>query len=134
ASNGAVVGVATRSGPAQAEPDLFVFGLVGQFEGYFPGYSDKVRTARSHFTWSVLKAHTRNRGGSVRLRSADPTDTPLINFAYFEEGGAGADEDLDAVVAGVEMARRMNARFSNLVWREVAPGAEVRTREQLRQW
>ena len=133
ASNGAVVGVATRSSAGQPEPDLFVFGLVGQFEGYYPGYSEKVKTARSHFTWSVLKAHTRNRGGSVRLRSADPTDTPMIDFAYFGDGADGA-EDLDAVVAGVEQARRINARFANLIRREIAPGGQVQTRDELRQW
>lgn len=133
-SNGAVVGVATRSSSQQPEPDLFVFGLIGHFEGYFAGYSEKVRTARSHFTWSVLKAHTRNRGGSVRLRSADPTDTPLINFAYFDEGSDGSDEDLDAVVAGVEQARRISARFAPLVRREIAPGKHVQTRDELRQW
>jgi len=134
ASNGAVVGVATRSSARQPEPDLFVFGLVGDFEGYYPGYSEKVRTARSHFTWSVLKAHTRNRGGNVRLRSADPTDTPTIDFAYFEEGTDRSAEDLDAVVAGVEQARRINARFANLVRREIAPGTQVQSRDELRQW
>ena len=134
ASNGAVIGLATRSSARQPEPDLFVFGLVANFEGYYPGYSERAKTARSHFTWSVLKAHTRNRGGSVRLRSADPSDTPLIDFAYFEEGTAGAEEDLDAVVAGVEQARRINARFAQLVRREIAPGSEVRSREELRQW
>jgi len=132
-SNGAVIGVATRSSAAQREPDLFVFGLVGHFEGYYRGYSEKARTAASYFTWSVLKAHTRNRGGSVRLRSADPTDTPAIDFAYFGEGSDGA-EDLDAVVAGVEQARRMSARFRELVRRELAPGPGVRSREEIRQW
>ena len=134
ASNGAVLGVATRSSPRQAEPDLFVFGLVSHFEGYYPGYSEKARSARSHFTWSVLKAHTRNRGGTVRLRSADPTDTPMIDFAYFEEGTDAAGEDLEAVVAGVEQARRISARFKHLVRREIAPGSRVQTRDELRQW
>jgi hypothetical protein len=35
--------------------------------------------------------------GTVRLRSADPLDMPLVNFRYFEEGGDGAAEDLAAV-------------------------------------
>jgi len=133
-SNGAVVAVATRSSERQPEPDLFVFGLVGHFEGYHSGYSNKVRTARSHFTWSVLKAHTHNRGGAVRLRSSDPTDTPAIDFAYFEEGTDDSGDDLEAVVTGVEQARRMTHRFRHLVHREIAPGDEVRTREQIRQW
>ncbi len=34
-------------------------------------------------TWVVLKGHTGNRAGTVTLRSADPLDTPAINFNYF---------------------------------------------------
>lgn len=133
-SNGAVVGVATRSSKRQPVPDLFTFGLIGRFEGYYPGYSRKAIEERSHFTWAVLKAHTRNTSGSVKLRSADPTETPEINFAYFEEGSDASGEDLDAVVTGVELARRMTGRFRHLVRREIVPGEHVRTREQLREW
>ena len=43
-------------------------------------------TKPNYLTWAILKAHTQNRAGEVVLRSADPRDTPLINFRYFEEG------------------------------------------------
>ena len=36
---------------------------------------------------------------------------PDIDFRYFEEGSPGGDEDLDAVVAGVEFARAMAHRL-----------------------
>jgi len=34
----------------------------------------------------MQKAHTINRAGTVKLRSADPRDPPDINFHYFHEG------------------------------------------------
>ena len=47
-----------------------------------------------YLTWAVLKAHTNNRAGEVTLRSADPRDTPLVNFRYFDEGSDAAGDDL----------------------------------------
>ena len=70
----------------------------------------------------------------MRLRSADPTEVPAIDFAYFEEGNDAAGEDLEAVVTGVEQARRMTERMRHLVRREITPGDGVRTREQIRKW
>ena len=128
------VAVVTRSSDRQPEPDLFVFGVAGHFEGYYPGYSEKITGERTHFTWAILKAHTRNTAGSVRLRSADPTEVPAIDFAYFEEGNDAAGEDLEAVVTGVEQARRLTKRISHLVRREITPGEGVRTRGQIREW
>ena len=133
-TNGVVVAVVTRSSERQPEPDLFVFGLAGHFEGYYPGYSEKATSERTHFTWAILKAHTRNTAGSVRLRSADPTEVPSIDFAYFEEGNDAAGEDLEAVVTGVEQARRLTKRISHLVRREITPGEGIRTRGQIRDW
>ena len=60
-----------------------------------------------YLTWAVLKAHTNNRAGEVTLRSADPRDTPLVNFRYFEEGSDTAGDDLQAVVTALRFVRRM---------------------------
>ena len=133
-SNGVVVAVVTRSSARQPDPDLFIFGLAGHFEGYYPGFSEKIAGERTRFTWAVLKGHTRNTGGSVRLFSADPTERPDINFAYFDEGTDAAGEDLEAVVTGVEQARRLTKRLGQLVEREITPGDGVRTRAQVREW
>jgi choline dehydrogenase-like flavoprotein len=61
------------------------------------------------------------------LRSADPLDTPLVNFRYFEEGSDAAAEDLAGVVAGVRFVRRLTAPLiaSGLITEELAPGASV---------
>ena len=101
--------------------------LLASFEGYFPGFSKRVRDQPDRLTWAVLKAHTRNRAGTVRLRSADPRDTPLVNFHYFEEGDDQAGEDLDAVVKAIHAVRKMTAPLIAKGWiaEELAPGPAV---------
>ncbi|MGL5795193.1 MAG: GMC oxidoreductase, partial [Waterburya sp.] len=78
------------------------------FTGYHEGYSGRFSETNKH-TWAILKAHTNNNAGTVTLRSADPRDTPVINFHYFSEGSDSKGEDLASVVDGVEMVRRLNA-------------------------
>jgi choline dehydrogenase len=127
ATNGTVLGLIRRSVPARERADLFLFGIPGYFRGYFPGYSQAVRD-KDFFTWAILKAHTRNTAGTVALRSADPRDTPEINFRYFSEGNDTRGEDLESVVAGVALARRLNAPLYHAggpVAEEVVPGPAV---------
>ena len=114
-SNGAAVAFSLRSKAARAQgaaPDLFMMALVTRFFGYFTGYSDIIRESRADLTFAVLKAHTNNRGGRVRLFSADPRDPPEVDFCGFEEGTDTSGEDLDAVVEGVQRVRKMAARTS----------------------
>lgn len=132
-TNGAVVSIVKRSLPTRPDPDLFLFGLLGSFKGYFPGYSALIGQQEDLFTWAILKAHTHNTTGRVTLRSNDPRDVPDINFNYFA-GGAEADADLDAVVEGVATVRRINRRCEDIIEEEMIPGAAVQTREQLRQF
>jgi choline dehydrogenase len=149
-SNGAILGIVMRSKPERKEPDLFVFGLPGFFKGYFPGYSkaffadDQPTTAaaskgehldetkKCRFTWAVLKAHTNNTAGFVRLRSADPRDTPEINFKYFDEGNDAAKEDLDSVVEGVNFVRRMSEHTEMFTRSELLPGKDLSSPDALR--
>jgi choline dehydrogenase-like flavoprotein len=79
----------------------------------------------------VLKGHTRNRAGTVTLRSADPRDTPAINFHYFDQGD---DQDLEAVVEGILFARKMTAKLKSddLIEAEETPGEDVKSKEDLR--
>jgi choline dehydrogenase-like flavoprotein len=133
-TNGAVLAIIKRSFAEQALPDLFCFALLGKFRGYFPGYSKLIRENLNYLTWAVLKAHTINRAGEVRLASADPKDRPYINFRYFEEGSDKEGKDLDAVVAGVKFVRSITAPLieQGLLAEEEAPGKDVKTDEQLR--
>ncbi|HTZ80066.1 MAG TPA: GMC oxidoreductase [Stellaceae bacterium] len=129
ATNGVLIGFIRRSAPEKPAPDLFIFGLPGAFAGYYPGYSSDI-VKRDHFAWAILKGHTSNTAGIVTLRSADPRDTPDINFHYFEEGNDATGEDLAAVVAGVEFARGINAKLLKSP-KEVTPGPDVATKEQI---
>jgi choline dehydrogenase-like flavoprotein len=127
ASNGAALALIGRSAPERPEPDLFFMALLARFEGYSPGFSALIGGPGEFLTWAILKAHTENRAGTVRLRSADPLDTPLVNFHYFEEGSDRAAADLAAVVAGIRFVRRLTAPLiaSGLIAEELAPGAAV---------
>jgi choline dehydrogenase len=132
-TNGAVVSMIKRSFPDRPEPDLFMFGLLGSFKGYFPGYSRNIAQQEDLFTWAILKAHTNNTAGRVMLRSNDPRDMPEINFNYFA-GGALAEDDLAAVAEGLETVRRINRQCAPIVAREIIPGEDVASAEQVRQF
>ena len=126
--------MSARSAPDRPLPDLYCFGLLAKFEGYFPGYSKPIAERLDYLTWAILKAHTGNRAGEVSLRSADPREPPHVNFRYFEEGSDAAGEDLDSVVAGIKLVRRINAelRRAGLVAEEERPGEHVRSDAELR--
>lgn len=133
-TNGAVLAVIKRSFEERPLPDLFCFAVLGYFKGYFPGYSKLIKDNLNYLTWAVLKAHTVNRAGQVRLASSDPRDRPYINFRYFEEGNDTLGEDLDSVVEGVKFVRSIAKPLfeQGILAEEVAPGKDVQTDDQLR--
>ena len=132
-SNGAAIAIARRSTPAAPEPDIFCMALLARFEGYFSGFSKVISAHHDYLTWALLKAHTKNRAGSVTLRSADPRDTPLVNFNYFEDGNDAAADDLRAVVDGIKFVRRLTAPLiaEGLIAAEKTPGPGVTTDAQI---
>ena len=135
-SNGAVLAAILKSRAEHPLPDLFCFALVGLFGGYFPGYSSLAVTKPNYLTWAILKAHTENRAGEVVLRSADPRDTPLINFHYFEEGSDKAGEDLDSVVAGIRFVRKLTAKLKaeGEIAEEEQPGEARQSDDELKDY
>ena len=88
----------------------------------------------NYLTWTILKAHTNNRAGEVTLRSADPRETPHINFRYFDEGNDAKGEDLDAVVDGIKFIRSTTAKLKSdgLIIEEEQPGDHIRSDRELR--
>ena len=134
ATNGAMLGLITRSAPDRPLPDLFCMALLASFQGYFPTYSAMCAKGLNYLTWTILKAHTRNRAGEVTLRSADPRDTPHINFRYFEEGDDATREDLDSVVEGIKLVRALMAKLKRdrLIEEEEVPGERLQRDEELR--
>ena len=133
-SSGATIGVVQRSARAASpDPDIFAMALPTRFEGYFPGYSKWLHEHPDFLSWAVLKAHTRNRAGTVRLRSADARDMPEIDFHYFDAGDDPQGEDLRAVVDAIQYVRSVMAPLvrSGAVAPEQVPGAAVATDEAL---
>ncbi len=131
-TNGAAFSLAKASSVAQGAPDLFCMLLLADFHGYYEGFSRELTRKLDYMTWVVLKAHTRNRTGTVRLRSADPLEPPEIDFNYFAQGG---DEDLQAMVEGVEFVRELGRPLRERgIAAEELPGPECDTREKLREF
>jgi choline dehydrogenase len=120
-----------RSSPDRDVPNLVTFGFTGRFRGYYaPG---RVPTSGpDEFTWFTLSGHTTNRGGSVTLRSANPRDTPMINFNNFEDGTDTAGVDLRALVEGVKAARKMAANGADgPAEGEISPGPDCVTDDDI---
>ena len=136
ATNGSVLAVIKRSAAQRPVPDLCCFALLGKFKGYFPGYSALFPRHLNYLTWAILKAHTNNRAGEVRLRSKDPCDTPLVSFRYFDEGTPDRDEDLDSVVAGIRFVRCLTAdlKKNGVIAEEEEPGDALVSDDQLREY
>jgi choline dehydrogenase-like flavoprotein len=132
-SNGSAISVIRRSEPHQAVPDLFCMALLARFYGYFPGYSREITQHHDYLSWAILKAHTKNRAGTVTLRSSDPRDTPRVNFHHFEEGNDEAGEDLRAVIAGIRFVRRLTDALNrtDAIAIEEKPGADCDTEDAL---
>jgi choline dehydrogenase len=123
ASNGLAVGMVKKSTQAAAndDPDLFLAGAPASFPGYYPGYAYNGTIDNQHWSWITLKAHSRNRAGSVKLVSTDPRDTPLINFESFAQGG---NADVWAVVEGMQLSRKIMSETKGN-FEEVWPGKAV---------
>lgn len=112
ATNGLAVGVALRTGAAPGtsnpdDPDVFVYGGPANFPGFFPGWSElALHSDHRHWVWVSLRASTPNAAGTVRLRSADPRDTPAVAFNTFGGNPEAREADLRASAEGVAWARR----------------------------
>ncbi len=133
-TNGAVLAVIKKSAKVRPLPDLFCFALVGKFRGYEPNYSQEILLHHNYLTWAVLKAHTNNTGGTVTLKSADPRDTPEINFHYFHEGTGDWRQDVESVVDGVKFVRAINAHVRNVFENEEAPDPDKNEHNDLAQF
>ena len=133
-SNGAVAANIKRSSDDLEDPDLFNFCLTSDFLGYYPGYSDAIRTSKNKLTWAILKGHTENTAGEVNIRSTNPRETPDINFKYFNDGTDFNGKDMDALVKGMDNIRDLmeNDKVTYLLNGEVWPGNDVYTDQEKR--
>jgi len=128
-STGMLGGIRRKSRAWLRDPDQFVFATPSNFTGYRPGYDDTAYS-HDHVTWLVLQARS-SRAGTVRLRSADPTEPPWIHKRSFSDGQGGQAE-VDAMVDAVRMVRRINGVAA--LGREATPGPQNWSRDSLGAW
>lgn len=144
ATNGLAAAMAVNSKYAStSDIDLFIFGGPIDFIGYFPQWGDQAVRSHDYFSWYTLKAHTRNRAGTVELRSSNPLDTPLINFNYFDTGTTAGDADqldIKAMVQAINMSREALQKYNNYAilggdsFVEESPGPNVTSEADLEQY
>ncbi len=134
-TNGGLLAVVEQSKQDRI-PDLVCAALVGNFRGYFPGYSKLIAERQNYLSWIVLKARTINRAGTVTLQSADPRQPPNIDFKYFDEGSDRQGKDLDAVVEGIQFVRAMtkDLREQGIIAAEEVPGEQYQSDDELREF
>ncbi len=111
-------------------PDImFHFGLVPFDWNTVPlGYP----TAQYGFSMTPNVPRAKSEG-TVRLRSSDAKDAPLIDFRYFTDQ-EGYDESI--LLAGMKLARRIARQPALQPWikRELAPGREVQDDQELSEY
>ena len=120
-----------RRSPGATQADLQIFGTPGDARGYYPGYAMAALAHKERFSWLLLKAHTQNRDGVVSLVDALPTSSPRIHFHSYDETDPLHDPDLRALVDGVKFVRKTLAAAGVGHPREIWPGTEQTTDDQL---
>ncbi|KAK4188590.1 hypothetical protein QBC35DRAFT_548974 [Podospora australis] len=95
--------------PAHGERDMFLMGGQGfMFRGFWPDNPVRVPTEpRNTYGVSMVKGSSVNDKGWVKLKSADPLDTPEINFNHF---APGSEMDLEAMKDTVAWIRTVYKR------------------------
>ncbi|ORY64307.1 uncharacterized protein BCR38DRAFT_434732 [Pseudomassariella vexata] len=133
ATNGGAVMTTIKTSVSTGEPDMVMIGAPGPFKGYFPGYGTYAFSDKRHWSWILLKAHTRNTKGTVTLTSTDPRDTPNITFNSFAEGG---DDDVQAMYEGFKLARKALNDYIPVYgeFNETWPGPDMTDEEELKQF
>jgi choline dehydrogenase len=106
-----------RSDPAQAVPDLHLMFIHVPF--HLPSY----QVPEGSWTIAVGLVRPASRG-TVRLRSADLRDKPLIDPAYLSQ-----EADVQAMVRGTRLARTLASASAFDPWRgpEALPGEAVQS-------
>jgi choline dehydrogenase len=128
-TNGFLATALIRSRPSEPLADLQVFAFPASSRGYYPGYSRDATVEKNRLSWLILKAHTENRDGRVRLASTDPFTRPTIEKSSFDEAAPLEDRDLLAVVEGVKFVRRVIDRAGQAD--EIWPGEAVASDAEL---
>ncbi|MHA7283959.1 GMC family oxidoreductase [Arthrobacter sp. TMS2-4] len=122
------IGIFTTTEEGLDRPDLmFHYGTVPfDMHTLRQGYP----TTENGFCLTPNVTHARSRG-TVRLRSRDFRDKPMVDPRYFTD-----PHDMRVMIAGIRKAREIVAQPAMAEWagRELYPGDEVQTDEQLQDY
>ncbi len=114
-----------KTDPSLPVPDIMAHVGTAVFDTYTKphGYP----TATNGFSFSPNVARARSTG-TVRLRSNNPADRPLIDFRYFTD-----PYDRFILTEGIKLSRRIAAEHPLKDWikRELFPGIEVQSDEEI---
>jgi choline dehydrogenase len=124
-SNVGEAAIHTRIATEAPAPDFqFLFGGAYYFDNGFRAYPG------SAFTIAPSFVQPRSEG-SVKLRSADPRDKPLIHLNWLSERS-----EMDAMIAACRFAREVASKgpLGDAAVRNLDPGPGVASDEQLEAW
>lgn len=85
------------------------------FLGFFPGmpyHND------NEYICGFMQLHPRNINGTVKLRSANPRDTPVIDLGFFKNGD---DRDLESMLEAITFVRPVLNSLANNTFTELNP-------------
>ncbi|MBP2437786.1 GMC family oxidoreductase [Microbacterium amylolyticum] len=121
------IGIFTPTQAGLDRPDLMMhFGTVPfDMHTLRQGYP----TSENTFCLTPNVTHAKSRG-TVRLRSRDYRDKPLVDPRYFTDAEG---HDMRVMIAGIRKAREIVAQDAMSAWagRELFPGSDVQTDEEL---
>ena len=124
AGNGIVAAFRVKSDPSKKEPDLYVFGVPGNFQGYVPGYSKKAVEDPNLITWVILDENKGDEKGTVTLDPKDPNGWPKINQMFHGDEKKG---DAMPLVNGIKIVRDLTRGYADMIAGEEWPGDAVKS-------
>jgi choline dehydrogenase len=130
-TNGVIAAFQAKSTPDLKEPDLYMFLVPGDFHGYHDGYAKGATADPRLMTLVMLHENKSDAKGSVKLDPANPRGKPKIDFTYHEEESTKVDDRLPLANAVLRFARPLLAAYGDIVEREVLPGPELKSLEQV---
>ncbi|KAK2763689.1 hypothetical protein FQN54_009305 [Arachnomyces sp. PD_36] len=96
--------------------DIYMWCANFSFEGFWPGFPTD--HGPRQFECAMIHLNPKSEKGTVRLRSANPQDTPIINLEFFKEG---AEHDLNAMLDTIKFSRSIIEKVDN----DLAPFTEL---------
>lgn len=126
-------GAFIRVQPGAEDPDVQIHFMHGREDTARPhgfGFGSNRPDDKHGFTLRVSPLRPESRG-TIRLRSADPCEAPVINANYL-----ATDYDLRTTVLGLRAMRQVvrQPAFDRYRGREIWPGPQVESDEEFRAW